>query len=167
MGLKITPLTFWCLPGLFQRAIMLSGSVTSIWAIQRDPRSVLRDVAASVGCPFLGETKDVNTRARLVTCLRLVKAERLFQASFNVTLTRDIVTKVLEFIFVPVVDGEFVPAEPLTLLSDRKHLISQGVLDKDCIVGVDNNEGSLLYSNQAVPSVRRMSLAVWLRCDIH
>ena len=110
----------------------------------------MRDVAASVGCPFLGETEDVNIRTRLVTCLRQVKARALFQASYN--RSRHHLGELGDYLFEPVVDGEFVPAEPSVLLGNQTHLISQGVLERDFILGVLNNEGSLLAGDR-VPQV--------------
>lgn len=38
------------LPDLIHRAILISGSALSPWAIQRDPLSVKKKVAADTGC---------------------------------------------------------------------------------------------------------------------
>ncbi|KAL8592795.1 hypothetical protein ACOMHN_045949 [Nucella lapillus] len=42
---------------------------------------------------------------------------------------------------IPVVDGDFVPKPPLQLLNDVNYLVSNDILSKDIVIGVNNNEG--------------------------
>ncbi|KAK3803029.1 hypothetical protein RRG08_008398 [Elysia crispata] len=137
--------------GLFQRAILMSGSPTATWAIQRDPRSLARQLATNLNCPYPADSEDFGIRALIVSCLRLLKPEQIDQASLNLTLAQDTATKLVEFLFVPVVDREFVLEDPKVLLGNQTFLTSQGIMDMDFIVGVVNNEGSLLFGNPAVP----------------
>ncbi|GFS20612.1 carboxylic ester hydrolase [Elysia marginata] len=136
----------------FQRAIMMSGSASATWAIQRDPRPVARQLAENLNCSYPSDAvTDIHVRALVVTCLRLLKAEQIFQAGLNLFLTQSTATKLVEFLFVPVVDGEFVLEDPRVMLDNHTYLMNQGVIEKDIIVGVANNEGSLLFGNSAVP----------------
>ena len=52
----------------------------------------------------------------------------------------------------PVVDGDFVPRLPQELLTDMDYLLYHDVLDKDLLIGVNNNEGGYVPTLVPPPS---------------
>jgi len=66
--------------GLFQRAIMQSGSALCDWAIERSPLRFARDIAESVGCPS-------SPSNQLVECLRSITPTALLKAQSKVKVS--------------------------------------------------------------------------------
>lgn len=82
--------------GLFHRAILMSGSALSDWALNYNPQHVTMQVAKKLNCPI--------EDSKLGDCLR----QRPYQEIMNVTVTAP------EFltIYGPIVDGLVVPSDP-------------------------------------------------------
>ncbi|KAG8199767.1 hypothetical protein JTE90_000860 [Oedothorax gibbosus] len=115
--------------GLFQRAILQSGSALSPWAIARDALTYTRQVAAHCKCP----TKD-NTA--MVACL----GKRPVQDILNTPLrVPDHLTA-----FGPTIDGVVIPGEPAILMEKNNDLFSQ----YDLLVGVSRIEYYFRFSSQ-------------------
>ncbi|CAG7721708.1 unnamed protein product [Allacma fusca] len=58
----------FCLAGLFQRAILISGSVLSPWALQRKPEDIATQVSIQMGC--VGRLPLSHPESDLAPCLR-------------------------------------------------------------------------------------------------
>ncbi|CRK92278.1 CLUMA_CG005727, isoform A [Clunio marinus] len=88
--------------GLFHRAILMSGSALSDWALNYNPQQITMQVAKQLNCPIedpmLGE------------CLR----KKSYQEILNVTVMAP------EFltIFGPIVDGLVIPSDPHQFMAD-------------------------------------------------
>lgn len=127
--------------GLFQKAILQSGSLTS--PLSRDSIKRATDFAEKVGCTS-GPNSNITDLGR---CLRRLSIADILNSSlpfvFNITAAR----KQADFIWQPTVDGELIPDEPMTLLANRSYLLKAGALEKDYMIGLLNNEGSLLTQN--------------------
>lgn len=82
--------------GLFHRAILMSGSALSDWALNYNPQQITMQVAKKLNCPI--------EDAQLGECLR----RKSYQEIMNVTVNAP------EFltIFGPIVDGLVVPSDP-------------------------------------------------------
>jgi acetylcholinesterase len=110
----------------FHRAILQSGTANMPWATISMAEGRLRSEELAVtyiGCP---RTSDV---AALVECLRQVDASKLVEEQW---VSRGI----LQFPFLPVVDGTFLPESPELMLEHRSF--------KQCpiLIGFNRNEGS-------------------------
>lgn len=125
--------------GLFHRAILQSGAVTSPWTLARHEVAIYRSLrlAENLGCIKaslkyeLNEQKqlvevqdmrrykdyDYKSDPNLVKCMQTVDALQLINSEPNNT-------RVIEFPFVPVVDGHYIPEEPFAMLSRHnfKHI---------------------------------------------
>jgi neuroligin len=90
--------------GLFHRAILMSGSALSDWALNLNPQQITTQVAKKLNCPF----EDL----KLGECLR----RKSYQEILNVTVSAS------EFltIFGPIVDGLVVPSDPHQVMSDSE-----------------------------------------------
>lgn len=82
--------------GLFHRAILMSGSALSDWALNYNPQQITMQVAKQLNCPI--------EDAKLGECLR----RKTYQEILNVTVSAP------EFltIYGPIVDGLVVPSDP-------------------------------------------------------
>ncbi|KAJ8035946.1 Acetylcholinesterase [Holothuria leucospilota] len=114
----------------FYRAMPISGTTVSPWAVETDAAKARNDafwVGRVAGC---GNT---TTGAELAECLRGVSAEELVKAANAVTLTT---TNVIPL--VPVIDGEFITDYPLKLLAEGKF--------KQCDIFIGNTaeDGTLI-----------------------
>lgn len=89
--------------GLFQRAIMMSGSALSPWALARDAPTHTLHVARALDCP----TEDSHG---LVECLRVRPVADMLRVSLAVP---DHLSA-----FGPTVDGIVLSAEPQALMED-------------------------------------------------
>ncbi|CAL4114758.1 unnamed protein product, partial [Meganyctiphanes norvegica] len=117
---------------LFSRAIMQSGNALIPFAKRNDHASVALRVGNSLHCP--GVTKESITGGTdLLTCLQSANATQL------VTLYTEYQTlDVAPLLFVPCVDGDFLPAAPEVLLR-------QGIFNRvDIISGITRDEGALI-----------------------
>lgn len=88
--------------GLFHRAILMSGSALSDWALNYNPQQITMQVAKRLNCPI--------EDSQLGECLRA----KSYQEILNITVTAP------EFltIFGPIVDGLVVPSDPHQVMAD-------------------------------------------------
>ncbi|XP_071492971.1 acetylcholinesterase-like [Diadema antillarum] len=129
--------------GLFHQAIMESGNALCPWAADTNIERQIgftREIAENFNC-------DVTDNVALIECLRGVDEVNLTRAQLAMTRTHLIV----ELLFVPVVDGYFLPAAPATLIG---HPDFRGV---PTLMGTNEDEGTLI-ALRAFPSyvVRRV-----------
>lgn len=106
--------------GLFQKAIIQSGTALSSWAVNYQPAKYTRVLAEQVGC----RTADT---AELVSCLRgmgwrELSRQRVSPAAYHVA-------------FGPVVDGDVIPDDPQILMEQGEFL------NYDIMLGVNQGEG--------------------------
>uniref|UniRef100_A0A8D3AWK6 Carboxylic ester hydrolase n=1 Tax=Scophthalmus maximus TaxID=52904 RepID=A0A8D3AWK6_SCOMX len=120
--------------GLFKRAISQSGVAFCPWALNRNPRKVVEEVAGKVGCP---------TDDRMVACLKSTDAATLSMASPRVTQGSPDHPGVTSLLLMPVVDGDFLPDQPGNLF--------RNAADIDYLAGVNNMDGHL-FTSQDIPS---------------
>ncbi|XP_067658555.1 bile salt-activated lipase-like [Haliotis asinina] len=121
--------------GLFQRIIMQSGSASSSWAHTRNALKYARQLAQKVNCSSQSDS------ASMIACLRTVPAKKLTAASWSIG--KEPVTALVEFYFVPTIDGVFVRDDPLTLMNSQTYLKQAGFQNLDCMVSVVSNEGGI------------------------
>ncbi|XP_042225142.1 venom carboxylesterase-6-like [Homarus americanus] len=118
--------------GLFQRAILQSGSSLSPWATRADHRQVATTIGQAFNCSGVKTTpQGLNSRA-LLYCLQTLPLEDLvaIPSAFAVWLNTPMV-------MTPRVDGDFLPDHPARLLrSNRYNKV-------DLISGVTQHEGAL------------------------
>ncbi|XP_070388307.1 neuroligin-4, Y-linked-like isoform X2 [Dermacentor albipictus] len=114
--------------GLFQRAVMMSGSALSPWAIARDAVRYARHVGRALGCPESG------TGAALGDCLRHRPVRELV----------DVPLAVPEHLsaFGPTVDGTVVPGEPRHEMASPR----SSYADYDLLFGVVRFEAYFLFT---------------------
>nr|XP_044997381.1 LOW QUALITY PROTEIN: neuroligin-4, X-linked [Jaculus jaculus] len=106
--------------GLFQKAIIQSGTALSSWAVNYQPAKYTRALAEKVGCNMLDT-------AELVECLRR-KSPR--------ELTRQAVPPAAYHVaFGPVIDGDVIPDDPQILMEQGEFL------NYDIMLGVNQGEG--------------------------
>lgn len=116
----------------FQRAVMQSGSPNAPWATISQSeiwdRSLM--LAKLLDCP-------VTPSARLEMCLKQAHPQKISEKQYDV-LTQP---SVLLLPFVPIVDGDFLPAEVEVMLS------SSNLPKKEVMIGLNKDEGTffLLY----------------------
>uniref|UniRef100_A0A8C7XHR1 Carboxylic ester hydrolase n=1 Tax=Oryzias sinensis TaxID=183150 RepID=A0A8C7XHR1_9TELE len=120
--------------GFFQRAVMQSGCPNAPWATvnQKDlwDRSMM--LSKALGCPM-------SNRGFLETCLQQADAKKITAKQY------DIITKptLLNFPFVPTVDGVFLTAEV------EKLLTGGNLPKKELMIGLNKDEGTcfLVYGS--------------------
>ncbi|XP_028923617.1 neuroligin-3 isoform X2 [Ornithorhynchus anatinus] len=106
--------------GLFQRAIIQSGSALSSWAVNYQPAKYTGLLADKVGCNVL-DTAD------LVDCLRQKSAKELVE--------QDIQPARYHVAFGPVIDGDVIPDDPEILMEQGEFL------NYDIMLGINQGEG--------------------------
>ncbi|PVD36868.1 hypothetical protein C0Q70_03858 [Pomacea canaliculata] len=136
----LTPLS----RGLFARAILQSGTATSSWALQRKPLDHAQKLALNLTCPSprsTTSTGDAAINADFLSCVRRASPQQLLLASSHqTTLARALV----DFVFGPTLDGEFVRKTPADMMNDNQYLQQIGFYDRDYLSGCTNNEGGTL-----------------------
>ncbi|XP_055926942.1 neuroligin-4, X-linked-like isoform X2 [Argiope bruennichi] len=100
--------------GLFHRAIMMSGSALSPWAIARDANLYAQQIGRTVGCP-------TNQPAKLLECLR--------QRSVKDILRVDISVPMFLTGFGPTIDGIVIQNEPSTMMEELVNEHKFGMFD--------------------------------------
>ncbi|XP_066106279.1 neuroligin-4, X-linked isoform X2 [Saccopteryx bilineata] len=106
--------------GLFQKAIIQSGTALSSWAVNYQPAKYTRILADKVGCNMLDTTD-------LVECLR---------GKSHKELTQQAITPATYHIsFGPVIDGDVIPDDPQILMEQGEFL------NYDIMLGVNQGEG--------------------------
>ncbi|XP_050820866.1 neuroligin-3 isoform X5 [Gopherus flavomarginatus] len=106
--------------GLFQRAIIQSGSALSSWAVNYQPVKYTSLLADKVGCNVL-DTVD------MVDCLRQKSPKELVE--------QDIQPARYHVAFGPVIDGDVIPDDPEILMEQGEFL------NYDIMLGVNQGEG--------------------------
>ncbi|XP_069495458.1 neuroligin-4, X-linked [Ambystoma mexicanum] len=106
--------------GLFQKAIIQSGTALSSWAVNYQPAKYTRILADKVGCDML-DTID------LVECLRDKNYKELIQQT--------ITPATYHIAFGPVIDGDVIPDDPQILMEQGEFL------NYDIMLGVNQGEG--------------------------
>nr|XP_033805722.1 neuroligin-4, X-linked isoform X2 [Geotrypetes seraphini] len=106
--------------GLFQKAIIQSGTALSSWAVNYQPAKYTRILADKVGCDML-DTID------LVECLRDKNYKELIQQTIN--------PATYHIAFGPVIDGDVIPDDPQILMEQGEFL------NYDIMLGVNQGEG--------------------------
>lgn len=117
--------------GLFNRAILQSGSGLCDWAIEEDPRGYARDIAQRLGCPTDSTTALIEC-VRNTPTLEVLKVQRETKVFGKFPLRA-----------VPVVEkagnNRFLPDYPL-------HLFSAGNFRRiPIIAGINKDEGAYFY----------------------
>ncbi|VTJ69876.1 Hypothetical predicted protein [Marmota monax] len=124
--------------GLIRRAISQSGVALSPWAIQKDPLFWAKKVAKKVGCPL-------DDTARLARCLKITDPHALTMA-YKVPLA-DLEYPVLHYLaFIPVIDGDFIPDDPVNLFANAA--------DTDFLAGTNNMDGHL-FAGVDLPAINK------------
>ncbi|XP_070258781.1 LOW QUALITY PROTEIN: neuroligin-4, X-linked [Myotis yumanensis] len=106
--------------GLFQKAIIQSGTALSSWAVNYQPAKYTRILADKVGCNMLDTTD-------LVECLRGKSHRELIQQT--------ITPATYHISFGPVIDGDVIPDDPQILMEQGEFL------NYDIMLGVNQGEG--------------------------
>ncbi len=112
--------------GLFMRAISQSGNMLSPDAIQHNPRQAAFLLAEDLNCP-------TSSFHNMLTCLKKVPADKLLTASISIVDTTQG--------WLPVVDGEFLPDEPLKLMEKGKFN------PVNYLVGFNNFDGYVIQND--------------------
>ncbi|KAL7642476.1 UNVERIFIED_CONTAM: hypothetical protein RMT77_007037 [Armadillidium vulgare] len=113
--------------GLFQRAIIQSGSALCGWAISKNHKTFAVDVGNNLGCSLNEGTE------KFLMCLQKADASKLLDLSLST-----IEFGIAPFYGLPRVDGEFLPSHPATLLKKREYN------KVDVIIGRTEHEGSFV-----------------------
>ncbi|XP_028966562.1 neuroligin-4, X-linked-like [Galendromus occidentalis] len=116
--------------GLIQRAILMSGSALSPWAMARDSVKYTKLIATELNCPL------EDNRA-LIECLKSRSAEDIVAVGLS---AGEYLTT-----FGPVVDGIAIPKEPSLLMEEH----GPNALFKtyELLVGMADNEGGHYFSH--------------------
>ncbi|CAK6433498.1 unnamed protein product [Pipistrellus nathusii] len=122
--------------GLIQRAISQSSVALSPWAIQKDPLSWAKRIAKKVGCPLDDTTK-------LAKCLKVTNPRALTLA-YKIPLVGKQYPIVNYLGLVPVVDGDFIPDDPINLYANAA--------DIDYMAGT-NNMDSYQFASIDLPAI--------------
>lgn len=124
---------------LFQKAILQSGAASGL--LSRDARQRTQEFSAMTGC------SNYSSSSGLAQCLRALTVSDILQFSKPSAFKISPAQKQIDFIWMPVIDGEFIPDEPLKLLNNISYLEKIGAFSKDFIIGVLNDEGGLVTEN--------------------
>ncbi|XP_026563287.1 neuroligin-4, X-linked isoform X1 [Pseudonaja textilis] len=106
--------------GLFQKAIIQSGTALSSWAVNYQPAKYTAILAEKVGCNTLDTTD-------LVECFRNKNYKELIQQT--------ITPATYHIAFGPVIDGDVIPDDPQILMEQGEFL------NYDIMLGVNQGEG--------------------------
>ncbi|GFO42558.1 carboxylic ester hydrolase [Plakobranchus ocellatus] len=141
-SLSLSPLA----KGLFTKVIIQSGSVAAPWAINKNPRALMYQYAEAIGCKprfyFPGVTRMYHQN--ILNCLMRKKASDLvFEIGSG---DGDVLGRGLfsSSGLNPVLDGDVLPMDPVSIIKDETYLRDNGVFDRSYVIGVTNNEGLLL-----------------------
>nr|P07882.2 RecName: Full=Bile salt-activated lipase; Short=BAL; AltName: Full=Bile salt-stimulated lipase; Short=BSSL; AltName: Full=Carboxyl ester lipase; AltName: Full=Cholesterol esterase; AltName: Full=Pancreatic lysophospholipase; AltName: Full=Sterol esterase; Flags: Precursor [Rattus norvegicus]CAA34189.1 cholesterol esterase preprotein (AA -20 to 592) [Rattus norvegicus] len=122
--------------GLIRRAISQSGVALSPWAIQENPLFWAKTIAKKVGCP----TEDT---AKMAGCLKITDPRALTLA-YRLPLKSQEYPIVHYLAFIPVVDGDFIPDDPINLYDNAA--------DIDYLAGINDMDGHL-FATVDVPAI--------------
>ena len=113
--------------GLFRRAISQSGTANSPCCEQKDPQSMVISLADHLNCTF-GMNRSNYDYFRMVSCLRTIPTDRIIHTATEVSRKHS-------DNWYPVIDGDFITGEALSLLNDRLFA------SIDYLIGVNSHEG--------------------------
>ncbi|KAK7496738.1 hypothetical protein BaRGS_00011947 [Batillaria attramentaria] len=116
--------------GLFQRVILQSNCPMPMSSFGVDEVKAFEGLAKTLDCVR-------DSREEALDCMRTHSAEEIISKTSAFTKATP------EPQFQPRVDGEFLPREPLELVSDEKYVQEIGLADLDVLVGFNNMEGSV------------------------
>nr|XP_054586311.1 bile salt-activated lipase [Nothobranchius furzeri] len=124
--------------GLFRRAITQGGVALSPWALQTNPMALTKKIARKVGCWRSDEDE-------MLSCLKVSDPVGLTMAGkidIMLLLGKGVVMDLLEL--APVVDGDFLPDEPMKLFPNAAQF--------DYLAGVNSMDGHI-FAGVDVPSI--------------
>uniref|UniRef100_A0A671F8H6 Carboxylic ester hydrolase n=1 Tax=Rhinolophus ferrumequinum TaxID=59479 RepID=A0A671F8H6_RHIFE len=122
--------------GLIRRAISQSGVALTPWAIQKNPLFWAKSIAKKVGCPL-------EDTAKMAKCLK-VTDPRALTLAYKMPLA-GMEYPMLHYLgFLPVVDGDFLPDDPVNLFANAA--------DIDYIAGTNNMDGHI-FTSIDVPAI--------------
>ncbi|KAM6169466.1 bile salt-activated lipase-like [Rhynchocyon petersi] len=122
--------------GIIRRAISQSGVALTPWAIQKDPLFWAKTIAKKVGCPM-------DDTSKMAKCLK-VTDPRALTMSYKMPLAGMEYPMLYYLGFLPVVDGDFIPDDPINLYANTA--------DIDYIAGTNNMDGHI-FSTIDMPAV--------------
>ncbi|XP_033759641.1 uncharacterized protein LOC117341889 [Pecten maximus] len=124
--------------GLFHRVIMQSGSLSSFGSVTKDPSKSAIGLGKYLNC------NNVENSESLVACLRGLYASLLHQSAETVYVYSSIGKNFgLTLPFAPVIDGELIPSDPISLLQNESSEQFKFYQSLDVISGCNSAEGSL------------------------
>ncbi|GFR89972.1 carboxylic ester hydrolase [Elysia marginata] len=144
-ALSLTPAT----KGLFNKAIMQSGTILSPWALGENPQDQFYQHARDTGClpRVYNPWNTLGYHESIVACLKRKSPNEIINAAEELVYSDPLTKSIDELpLFAPVVDGILLPRAPASLLSDKAYLQNIGALDRSYILGVNDNEGLILAS---------------------
>uniref|UniRef100_A0A672NFM8 Neuroligin-4, X-linked-like n=1 Tax=Sinocyclocheilus grahami TaxID=75366 RepID=A0A672NFM8_SINGR len=109
-----------CVPDLFQKAIIQSGTALSSWAVNYQPAKYTRMLAEKVGC-------NEDDTVELIECLQNKNYKELIEQ--NITPAK------YHIAFGPVIDGDVIPDDPQILMEQGEFL------NYEIMLGVNQGEG--------------------------
>ena len=109
------PPPLFLFPGLFQRAIAMSGTALSSWAVSFQPAKYARMLARKVGC-------NLEDTVELVSCLQ--------RKHYKELVDQDIQPARYHIAFGPVIDGDVIPDDPQILMEQG---INSLCLEVQCV----------------------------------
>ncbi|KAK3773563.1 hypothetical protein RRG08_022273 [Elysia crispata] len=126
----------------FHKVILQSGAMTS--TISRKPQDTVKRFAELVGCT-------THSGTLMKPCLKNVDIDSVLKYSKPEWYVSNPAQKQVDFVWSPVIDGEFILEEPLSLINNISFMEQQRVFNKDYMIGVLNDEGALLTTNFFYP----------------
>ncbi|XP_057576530.1 bile salt-activated lipase [Hippopotamus amphibius kiboko] len=129
--------------GLIKRAISQSGVALCPWGIQKDPLFWAKKIAEKVGCPM-------DDTGRMAGCLK-VTDPRALTLAYKLPLTSMTYPALHYLGFLPVVDGDFIPDDPLNLYANAA--------DIDYIAGTNDMDGHL-FAAIDLPAINKGKKAI-------
>ncbi|XP_024618307.1 bile salt-activated lipase isoform X2 [Neophocaena asiaeorientalis asiaeorientalis] len=129
--------------GLIKRAISQSGVALCPWAIQKNPLFWAKKIAEKVGCPL-------NDTGRMARCLKITDPHALTLA-YKMPLA-GMEYPMLHYLgFIPVVDGDFLPSDPINLYANAA--------DIDYIAGTNDMDGHV-FASVEMPAINKDKRAI-------
>ncbi|XP_042887731.1 cocaine esterase-like isoform X2 [Penaeus japonicus] len=118
--------------GLFQRAIMQSGTSLCPWALREDHKQVAMNMSEIFNCSAVDSAASSLDSTALVACLRDVPFASLVEVQSKFIVFND-----GPQVMMPGVDGEFLPDHPAVLLREGRYN------KVDIISGMTEHEGGM------------------------
>uniref|UniRef100_G3VZE3 Carboxylic ester hydrolase n=1 Tax=Sarcophilus harrisii TaxID=9305 RepID=G3VZE3_SARHA len=129
--------------GLIKRAISQSGVALSPWVIQKNPLFWAKRIASKVGCPL-------DDTAKMAKCFKITDPRALTLA-YKMPLAGMEYPMLHYLSFVPVIDGDFIPDDPVNLFANAA--------DIDYIIGTNNMDGHI-FASIDMPAINKASQSI-------